>query len=254
MDKKWTPRLYFLSLLALGISGLYYGRYEQEQNYHQFADNRMFLGIPNGIDVMSNLAIVFPGIAGIAFVHERQKNKYQWADSFEPTILYCLFFGMILTFFGSVWFHLDPSNSTLVWDRLGMVIIMACYCSLIIFDRFDSNLAGNIHFPLIIIGFSSVLVWQYFDDLRFYFLFKVQVFFLVLILLKYGNKSYDRAKDYLLSLALFGLATVFEFTDEIVFDTLVIISGHSLKHIFAGVGLWWIMAMTRDRTLIGNLE
>jgi len=254
MDKRWAPKLYFSSLLILFILGLYFGRYQQEQNYHQFADNRVFFGIPNGLDVMSNLAIVFPGIAGIAFVHERQKNKYEWADKFEPTILYCMFFGMVLTFFGSVWFHLEPSNSTLVWDRLGMVIIMACYCSLIIFDRFDSNLAKKVHFPLILIGFSSVFIWQYFDDLRFYFAFKVQLFILVFILLKYGEESYNRSKDYILSLALFGLATIFEFNDGVVFDALIIISGHTLKHIVAGIALWWIMRMTRERKLSINLE
>ena len=49
---------------------------------------------------------------------------------------------------------------------------------------------------------------------------------------------------------MFILATIFEFTDLKIFEITGFISGHTLKHIFAGIGLWFIMAMIRDRKLL----
>jgi hypothetical protein len=46
---------------------------------------------------------------------------------------------------------------------------------------------------------------------------------------------------------MFLLATIFEFTDQQIFELTGIISGHTLKHIAAGIGLWFLMVMIRDR-------
>jgi len=52
---------------------------------------------------------------------------------------------------------------------------------------------------------------------------------------------------------MFILATIFEFTDTAIYDMTGFISGHTLKHIAAGIGLWFLMVMIRDRVEI-NFE
>ena len=243
-----AKRLYLAALFVFIIAALFYGPISQPQEYHDFADDREFLSIPNALDVMSNLVILYPGLVGLAFVHERRKNS-QISDD-EASIHITLFSGMILTFAGSVWFHLDPNDSTMLWDRLGMSVVIGSCISLLIHDMSDRNLAGRIHLPIVVTSVISVLWWPVFNDLRFYFIVKHHPFVLFPILLFYGNHIYDKISGYYWGLSMFILATLFEFTDLQIFEITGFISGHTLKHIFAGVGLWLLMAMIRDRKLL----
>lgn len=245
MNEMNAKKLYFSSLFLLIVVALSYGPISQPQDYHDFADDRELLGIPNGLDVMSNLAIVFPGLVGLAFVHERRTNPRVSDD--ETSIHITLFSGMILTFAGSVWFHLDPNDSTMLWDRLGMSIIIGSCISLLINDLWDRGIAARIHIPIVVASVISVLWWPVFDDLRVYFIVKHHPFILFPILLFFGNQLYNKISGYYWGLSMFILATIFEFADEVIFDITGFISGHTLKHIAAGIGLWFIMDMIRER-------
>ena len=243
-----AKRLYFAALFAFIIVALFYGPISQPQEYHDFADDREILGIPNALDVMSNLAIIYPGVVGLAFVHESRKLSKVSED--EISIQITLFSGMILTFAGSVWFHLEPNDSTMFWDRLGMSIVIGSCIALIINDLMDRNLAAKIHIPILIASIISVIWWPVFDDLRVYFIVKHQPFIIFPILLLFGTRIYDKISGYYWGLSMFVLATFFEFADQAIFDLTGFISGHTLKHIAAGIGLWFIMIMVRDRQKI----
>ena len=169
-----AKQAYFALLLSFIAIAIAYGPIPQPQDYHDFADDREFMSIPNAFDVMSNLVIIFPGIIGLAFVHERRGNTDVTAD--EESIHITLFSGMILTFAGSVWFHLEPNDSTMFWDRLGMSIVIGSCIALIINDLMDRNLAAKIHVPILIASMISVIWWPVFDDLRVYFIVKTSTF------------------------------------------------------------------------------
>jgi hypothetical protein len=249
MDAK---RLYLAALFVFIIMALFYGPISQPQEYHDFADDREILGVPNALDVMSNLAIIYPGVVGLAFIHE-SRNRSQVSED-EISIQITLFSGMILTFAGSVWFHLDPTDSTMLWDRLGMSVVIGSCISLLIHDMWDRNLAAKIHLPIIIASIVSVLWWPVFDDLRVYFIVKHHPFILFPIFLLCGRRIYDKVSGYYWALSMFLLATIFEFADQQIFEITGIISGHTLKHIAAGIGLWFLMVMIRDRELISVEE
>jgi hypothetical protein len=249
MDAK---RLYLAALFVFIIMALFYGPISQPQEYHDFADDREILGVPNALDVMSNLAIIYPGVVGLAFIHE-SRNRTQVSED-EISIQITLFSGMILTFAGSVWFHLDPTDSTMLWDRLGMSVVIGSCISLLIHDMWDRNLAAKIHLPIIIASIVSVLWWPVFDDLRVYFIVKHHPFILFPIFLLCGRRIYDKVSGYYWGLSMFLLATIFEFADQQIFEITGIISGHTLKHIAAGIGLWFLMVMIRDRELISVEE
>ena len=249
MDAK---RLYLATLFVVIIAALFYGPISQPQEYHDFADDREILGVPNALDVMSNLAIIFPGVVGLAFVHESRKESKVSED--EISIQITLFSGMVLTFAGSVWFHLDPTDSTMLWDRLGMSVVIGSCISLLIHDMWDRNFAAKIHLPIVIASIVSVLWWPIFDDLRVYFIVKHHPFILFPIFLFSGHRIYDKVSGYYWGLSMFLLATIFEFADQQIFEITGIISGHTLKHISAGIGLWFLMVMIRDRELISFEE
>ena len=249
-DTSILNRMLVSSTLVFALGFVIFGRIEQPQWYHDFADNRTFFGIPNAVDVLSNLALLIPGVVGLALVKEMHQKGGGYTDRFELVIMTSLFGGIILTFMGSVWYHLEPNDSTMIWDRMPMTIVFASICSLVIADRMGVGVAKKVHVPLMLIGILSVLLWHWTGDLRPFFFFKHEPLIIIVILLIFGKATYDREVDYFVALSLFLLATVFELTDSTIYGITSIISGHTVKHILAGVALWILLRMIQTRTML----
>jgi len=47
----------------------------QPASYHNFADKREWLGIPNFLDVISNLPFAIIGVWGILFISDRNQSQ-----------------------------------------------------------------------------------------------------------------------------------------------------------------------------------
>src|SRR5258708_18985684 len=125
----------------------------QDQAYHQFADQRELFGIPNFWNVVSNLPFVAVGAVGLLRFHRDATTTV-------------LFAGIFLTGFGSSYYHLDPNDSTLVWDRLPMIIWFAAILSAVVEERIGANAGAMLLRPLLAIGIFSLLLWRWSDDLR----------------------------------------------------------------------------------------
>lgn len=99
-------------------------RIPQPQSYHLFADRRGSLGIPNFGDVVSNVPFGVIGICGLLFLLRSSPSqlKRRFLDSRERWPYVLVFIGLLLTAFGSSYYHLSPNNARLVWDRLPMTI------------------------------------------------------------------------------------------------------------------------------------
>src|SRR5690349_24556260 len=91
----------------------------QDQGYHNFADQRELFGIPNFWNVVSNLPFVAVGAVGL------------WRFHRDATTV-VLFAGLFLTGFGSSYYHLDPNDSTLFWDRLPMTLCFAAILAAVV--------------------------------------------------------------------------------------------------------------------------
>ncbi len=88
----------------------------QDQDYHNFIDQRSFLGIPNFIDVTTNIFFAILGIGGLILV-TKSKQEYahwSWLVFFAATITLC---------FTSGYYHWGPTNETLFWDRLSLGVM-----------------------------------------------------------------------------------------------------------------------------------
>jgi len=125
----------------------------QDQAYHQFADQRELFGIPNFWNVVSNLPFVAVGAVGLLRFHR----------DVTTTVLFA---GIFLTGFGSSYYHLDPNDSTLFWDRLPMTICFAAILSAVVEERVDAKAGAMLLRPLLAIGIFSLLLWRWTDDLR----------------------------------------------------------------------------------------
>ena len=222
--------LVFLLLLA------FHGRISQNTSYHLFADTRIFLGVPNFLDVFSNLLFVIAGLSGLFFC----RNNSTKTNIVEIS----LFIGIILTGLGSAYYHYSPTNDTLLWDRLPMTLVFMSYLSLLVDTHIIGRKTVKLFYFLLVLGLVSILYWHVSsifgkDDLRLYvFVQFYPVLSIPVIFILYPS-SRKGLKFVLLTFAFYVIAKLFEATDQPVYN-MIGISGHSLKHITAGISTWYI--------------
>ena len=239
-----------ISVLLLFI-GLLLPAIPQPQYYHHFADQRTWLGIRNAADVLSNLPFAIAGFWGLSLLLFSSQN-ISFYDPRERWLWLCIAIGLVLVALGSGYYHLDPSNSRLVWDRLPMVIVFMSFVAAIIFDRINASLGFFLWPVLLVVGLLSVLQWYVSElhgagDLRFYA--GVQAYtFLVAIVMLLLPSHYDRSRDIAVIFIGYGFAKLFEMTYNQIYNfTGHLISGHSLKHLAAGLAGLWMIGMIWKR-------
>lgn len=95
----------------------------QSEAYHNFADQRPLLGIPNCLNVISNAPFLIVGLWGVfALASHKARASRHLIDAYERWPYLIFFFGVALTAFGSSYYHLHPNDARLVCDRLPMTI------------------------------------------------------------------------------------------------------------------------------------
>ncbi|NLI79795.1 MAG: hypothetical protein GX442_25545 [Candidatus Riflebacteria bacterium] len=214
----------------------------QNQLYHLFADARVWLGIPNAADVLTNLAFLVPGLLGLFLAGWSPPPGAVWSWR-------AVFGGSLLVAFGSGFYHWRPEDWTLVWDRLPMTIsFMGLFAVMLCEYVWREESERLVLPPLLAAGLGSVVWWYGFDDLRVYLW--VQFFPLACLLLVPAlfPARYSQGWKLFLALGLYALGKVVEVHDRAVFAaTGNLVSGHSLKHLLAGLGAWVLYVWLRDR-------
>jgi len=245
--------------LALVIIDLFLPRIPQPLSYHHFADQRESLGIPNFWNVISNLPFAIAGAIGLVWLLRlRGKEIAQhFADTRERLPYAVLFAGLILTAFGSGYYHLHPDNARLVWDRLPMTLVFMSLIAALIMDRLSLR-AGLWALPLLlIIGAASVAQWYWSEvhgvgDLRFYATVQAYAVIFLLVMLLFPS-HYTRGRDLLTVAGLYVVAKLLETFDRQVFSALRgTLSGHTLKHLAAAMAGYWIVRMVQQRQVTGK--
>jgi hypothetical protein len=226
----------------------------QSPSYHQFSDQRTWVGIPNFGNVVSNAGFAIVGEWGLWILWKSTPEKLGriFIESRERKPYVLAFFGLLLTAFGSSYYHLAPSNARLVWDRLPMTIVFASLVAVVITERISVE-AGLKLLPLLLaIAAGSVLQWYYDElrghgDLRLYA--AVQLYSaLVLVIALFLRSKYSRGADFAVVAGFYLLAKIFESTDRFIFaHDGHLVSGHTLKHLAAAAAGYWILRMLQRR-------
>lgn len=214
----------------------------QDPAYHDFADRRGLLGIPAFLNIITNLAFLAVGVAGILLCAAREGlgARRAWRTCFS---------GVALVALGSSYYHLAPDNGTLVWDRLPMSISFMALSVAVLADHVNPRLEKILLAPALVLGLASVIYWHYTGDLRPYVLVQfLPLLMLPAVLALYRGAQQDRG-FLLAALAIYMLSKLAEHYDRAVFSlTGEILSGHSLKHLLAATALLVIYWMLRRRT------
>jgi hypothetical protein len=226
------PLLLTLLLLAAFLA---YGPMPQPQAYHQFADTRPLFGVPNAGDVLSNAGFALVGLWGLIRLWPLRRNA-QLAAGWPG---WCLFLvALVLTAVGSGYYHLDPENARLFWDRVP--IALAC-AGLLAGARAECGHSMHAMRDTGLLAAAAVLTvlwWKITDrtghgDLRFYLL--LQLLTLTLIPLWQTIHHAPRAARIAFGAAvtLYVVAKVAEMNDHALFAALGWASGHTVKHLLS---------------------
>jgi hypothetical protein len=242
--------------VAAGITVAFLHRVAQPQDYHNFADQRTFLSIPNCLNVISNAPFVLAGVWGLMLILHVKKDDKMFVPPAERWPYLILSVGVALTCFGSGYYHLAPNNARLVWDRLPMTLGFMSLLSAMLMERVSLR-AGQVALaPLLVLGLASVVHWYVSElrgvgDLRLYLMVQFYTLVLILLLLWLFPARYTHGADLVVAMGFYVLAKILELSDRPIFKLGHIVSGHTLKHLAAALGVYWIFRMVaRRRALV----
>jgi hypothetical protein len=257
-DRRFSPHermIRALPVILFGLAALVVmfilPRMPQAQSYHRFKDDRPLLGLPNALNVVSNIPFLAIGVCGLwyflAGTGARPGRTYLLPAERWPFVV--MFLGVALTGFGSSYYHLAPDNDRLVWDRLPMAIGFMGLIAAIIAERISIRLASWLLWPLVAIGLGSVLHWHWTErheqgDMRLYLFVQGYALFFVLVTPLLFPARYTRTADWYIGLGWYVLAKVCESLDGPIYAlTGYVLSGHTLKHLIGAVSTYWLLHM-----------
>ena len=233
-----VPVLYGLMLISLaGLMLL--PPLLQNQGYHGFADQRTLFGIPNFWNVFSNLPFIAVGAAGLFSLR-------------RDSVSVVLFSGIFLTGFGSSYYHLNPNDSTLFWDRLPMTLCFAAILAAVVQERVDTRAGVILLRPLLAAGVFSLLLWRWTDDLRLYAWAQFFPLLTSILVLQLFPPKYTGAFYWIIAAALYALAKLLEYYDYAIFSAGSILSGHTLKHLAAATACFAMLRLFQTRRPING--
>jgi hypothetical protein len=252
ISRSKAPILLIVPAVVIGNVALVLQPIPQPLSYHNFADHRAWLGIPNFGDVVSNLPFAIVGIWGLIILFTPGSTKFVYRR--ERWLYLVMFAALILTAFGSGYYHLAPDNARLVWDRIPIMIVFMALLSAVIAERVSVPV-GLALFPVLeIVGVASVLYWRSSElrghgDLRFYAAVQVYAILILLLALLLPPK-YTRGTDFVVVVGFYVLAKILEESDRQVFAAGHLVSGHTLKHLAAAAAGYWILRMLQRREFV----
>ncbi len=254
MNRLWRIRLIVIFALAGILPPLVLPPLKQPQSYHHFADERTLLGIPNFFNVVSNGAYLVCGIWGLLFLsHKRAANARGGFISPVEKYPYVFFFvGVLLTCFGSGYYHWKPSDVTLVWDRLPMTLAFMSVLSATIVERISLRAGLQLLAPLLTAGAASVWWWQRSGNLWPYAATQYWSLLLIVLMLFLFPARYTRGIDLACATGFYVLGKIAEALDDQIYHVLGFISGHSLKHLITALAPFWILRMLKARIPVGR--
>lgn len=230
MDRKgwiFIALALFGVVFFLSVSPIYDGA-----DVNVYADQRTFLGIPNFFLVAPGLIFFILGLLGLWKLGTERKT-------FLRAVWMMFFIASIGIGLGSGYYHLDPSDSRLFWDRISISTAFMALLAGVISERIALNRAKIIAPLLILAGMGSIFYWAWSGDVRFYDLIQCfSIIVLPLLCLCFPMKG----DKYIYGVVVFYiLAKVVEIYDGQIFSlTHQMISGLTLKELGGAVGVYFV--------------
>jgi len=160
---------------------------------------------------------------------------------------------VFLTGFGSAYYHYQPDNQSLLWDRLPMTVAFMALFSAIIGEYISTQLAWKLFVPLLILGMTSVVYWHVTElnghgDLRPYVLVQFLPVLLIPLILWLFDSTLNNDNYIWGVIGAYALSKLMELFDARLYSAFGLLSGHTLKHLTAAFGtliFYWSLRKQR---------
>lgn len=222
----------------------------QPAQYHRFADQRAFLGVPHFLNVASNLPLLLVGIAGLAALRGGTRTDTTFPSRVGRRLAQAFFAGVAFTAVASAWYHLAPNDARLLADRLAMGTVFATFLAAQLGERLGARVGAVAVAPLAAAAALGAVSWYASEaagasDLRPWILVQACSFLAIALLAAlFPARRATRAADVFAVLGLYGLALIAEWLDGPIYALGEIVSGHTFKHLLAAAAAgWWLRAL-----------
>jgi hypothetical protein len=225
----------------------------QDPGYHEFADHRFLIGIPNFANLISNAPFVLVGLLGLGLLQRCGRDTSRFAHPGERIPFAIIFSGLVLVGLGSGYYHWSPSHFTMVWDRLPIALTTMAVVAMMVAERNRVRIGLQLLPFLLLIGGGSVFYWHFTEaaghgDLRPYGLVLFYPYLAVFLMLFLFPPRYTGTKHIAALLAWSVASRIMELFDVEVFQASGgFVSGHTLKHFFAAIGCYELVRYIRNR-------
>lgn len=252
-NRTWT----ILAFTALSVAAAFLlPAMPQPTEYHDFADQRQLFGIANFLDVASNAGFLLVGVAGL-FVVLKRRAPFEHNSERLP---YAIFFvGLVLTALGSGYYHLQPDNEHLFWDRLPMTIAFMSLIAAQIVDRVSVRAGIILLLPMLLTGIASAVYWLVTEragagNVVPYGILQAYSVVMLLAIAWFYPSRYTRGNDIYWVFTAYVLSKLLETFDKELLSVGHLVSGHTLKHVAAAIAGLVVLRMLVLRRRDGPLN
>lgn len=219
----------------------------QDLPFHLFADIRLLCEVPRFGDVVSNVPFILVGLAGLwGMTGARSRRLFdRLGDSLAYRVLFVVV-AMIGLGFG--YYHWEPSNDQLFWDRSPMTVAFMAF-----FNAF-TGCVGTVWVLLIAVplGVESLVYWSWSGsvgrgDVRPFALIQFSPILILSLMARLFPESRSTDGRFLAGvLVIYGLAIVVALFDHEILNLAGgVISDYSLEHLITTVVCVFPLAMLR---------
>jgi hypothetical protein len=206
----------------------------QPQSYHRFADIRgIHLAgwlIPNAANVLSNAGFLIFGLWGLSCI-----RRVNLAQRFPLSVF---FTGLVLTSLGSGFYHWQPSDASLLWDRLPMAVAFAGAIGALSTERLGARQGLRWFNMWLCLSLLSLGLWAMAGDLRLYVLAQFGGLLIMVLWLLLPAAPIHARLPWMWLLVGYLAAKCFELGDWVVWSiSSHTFAGHALKHIAAACAI-----------------
>ena len=227
------------AVLALLTAAIMAPAVAQSAHHHLFADQRAWGGLPFAADVLSNLPFLLWGGLGLTILARQARGVGRRPVAASRGLTALFFAGLVVTAFMSAFYHWQPDNAGLAFDRLGMVMAFAGLMGLAAAGRVSVRAGELLALAVLLLGPLGIWVWSTSGNVLPWAVLQFGGMLLVLCLAVLKPLQGAPVIRWGWVVVTYALAKCFEIADEAVFAaTSQLVSGHSLKHVVASFAAW----------------